>query len=308
MDLTLKQIIEKTDSIHTQVDRINGAVNYIQMKNCLMELRNILEQIHSVGLKVSNVYNICNNKHKSNTHTYSHKDDIPKPLNNDWVYLNRKVTPASTSKPLTYDIPVNVKIVNDISEVPNTPLYWVSNINQYVVHVNGVVLRGNIGNIYNKNHIKKNKIIHQIAICKHGNACRNVLNSDICKFYHDPMDLLQLVKLKKMTVDVFSKYKQLYRNFLNTSWIYTELPRNNGNNMMRQFGSRNTLRHEFDLMKINNVKANEANIDNFRQQCMHDILIVLGLNQYGLLKEYPDLDMRKPYYDNANPFASLSYD
>lgn len=305
MDLTLKQIIEQTDNIHTQVNQLNGAVNYIQMKNCITELKNILKQVHIVGVKVSNVYNICNNKQKTNTHTYSHKEEISKTLNNDWTYLNRKVTSSSPSKKLTYDIPVNVKIVKSIEEIPNTPLYWVADINQYAIHVNGVLLRGNIGNIYNKNHIKKNKIVHQIAICKHKNSCRSILNSEICKFYHDPIELMQLVKCKKMNIDTFNKYKNLHRNFLNTSWIYTELPRNNSNNLMRHFGSRNTLKHEFDLMKINNERINESNIDNFRQQCMHDILVVMGLNQYGLLKEYPDLNMRKPYHDNANPFATL---
>jgi hypothetical protein len=229
-------------------------------------------------------------------------------MSNDWAYLSRKVTSKTVSKPLTSDIPINVKIVNHISDVPNTQLYWVADLNQYVIHINGVIFRGNIGNIYNKNHVKKNKIIHQIAICKHGNSCRSVLNGEICKFYHDPMDLFHLMKIKKITTRLFDLYKKLYRNFLNTSWIYTELPRNKHNNLMRHFGSRNTLKHEFDLIKINNVNVNEENIDNFRHQCMHDFLIVLGLNQCGLLKEYPDLDIRKPYYDNTNPFASLSFD
>jgi hypothetical protein len=306
MDLTLKQIIEKTDDIHYQVDRLNSAINYTQTKNYLLDLKNMLSQVHIVGLKLLNVYNICNNKQKTITHTYSHKEEIPKSLTNDWTYLNRKVTLETISKKLTYDIPVNVKIVKNIEEIPNTPLYWVDDINQYAIHVNGVLLRGNIGNIYNKNHIKENKIVHQIAICKHKNTCRNILNSEICKFYHDPMELIQLVKCKKMDIDTFNKYKNLHRNFLNTSWIYTEMPRNNGNNLMRHFGSRNTLKHEFDLMKINNESVNDSYIDDFRQHCMHDLLVIMGLNQYGLLKEYPDLQLRTPYYDNSNPFTALS--
>lgn len=300
--------MERTDSIHTQVDSLDESNNCIQMKNCLRELHNMVRQINIVNRKVSNIYNICYNKQKSNTHKYSKQDDVPPALPNDWVYLNRNITTNTTSKPLTSDIPINVKIVDNINNVPNTPLYWVSNINQYVIHINGVIFRGNIGNIYNKNHIKKNKIAHQIAICKHGNSCQTVLNSSICKFYHDPIELLKLVKTKKITRDTFNEYKKLRRNFLNTSWIYTELPHSTGNNLMRQFGSRNTLKHEFDLIKINNINANEITIDNFRHQCMHDFLIVMGLNQYGLLKEYPDLTMRKPFYDNANPFATISCD
>jgi homoserine dehydrogenase len=48
MDLTLKQIIERTDSIHRQVGTLNGSVNYIQMKNCLLDLSNMMRAVNSV--------------------------------------------------------------------------------------------------------------------------------------------------------------------------------------------------------------------------------------------------------------------
>jgi hypothetical protein len=298
MDLSLKQIIEKSDDIHKHIELITSSLGYTKLTNYLIDLENMLKEVSSVALKVSNIYSICNNKYKSTTGTYG--STIKKTITSktDWVYLNRTITNSSTSKLLTHDIPINVKIVKDIDEVPNIPLYWVSSINQYVMHINGVILRGNIGNIYNKSSIKKNKIINQITICKNGNTCRNVLGSEICKFYHDPVDLLKLVKSKTISVSIFNKYKNLHRNFLNTSWIYTEQPRNKNNSLMRHFGSRNTLKHEFDLIKLNNLKASEININNFMQQCMHDILIIMGLNQYGLLNECPDLYMRKQHHDN----------
>ena len=61
---------------------------------------------------------------------------------------------------------------------------------------------------------------------------------------------------------------------------------------MRHFGSRNTLNYEFDMIKFNNITniqtksndiLNDISIKNFKHQCMHDILVVIGLNQAGLI-------------------------
>jgi hypothetical protein len=62
---------------------------------------------------------------------------------------------------------------------------------------------------------------------------------------------------------------------------------------MRHFGSRNTLNYECDMIKFNNITNNQKksndilndipSIKNFKQQCMHDILVIMGLNQVGLI-------------------------
>lgn len=296
MDLTLEQIIDNTDAIHRQLDNIENQTKVLDHLNNLKQLLNAVQQTHS---KLSNIYNICNNKYKLIT---PHKTWAKK---NTYTNLN-KINRVQTkhTQLLTPDIPINVKVVNHIDEVPNIPLYWVSSINQYVININGIVFRGNIGNIYNKNHIKKTKKVHQIAICKYGNKCSNVLNGGMCKFYHDPLDLLQLVEQSKMAYDLFKQYSIKQRNFINTSWIYTNLPKNKNNNMMRHFGSKDALKHDFDLMKINTADTHTININNFRQQCMHDILVIMGMNQCDLIKhKHTNTD---DYYDINNPFTSLS--
>ena len=84
------------------------------------------------------------------------------------------------------------------------------------------------------------------------------------------------------------------------------MPYNKKNNMIRHFGSKNTLKHEFDLMKIDNNNINQNIINNYKHQTMHDLLVVLGLNQCGLLKEYPDLDIETSFYDSKNSFSVLT--
>lgn len=297
MDLTLKQIIGKIDDIHCQINNLDPTIEYVKIKAYLLELQNIEKKLSSVYLKASNVYKICSNTTKSEQFNA---------FNNSWTYLNRVITPFAPSKQISCKIPLNVKIVNNINSIPNTPLYWVENINQFAIHINGVIFRGNVGNIYNQSHIKKNTPTNQTIICKHNNKCKTLLSNKLCKCYHDPMDILKLVKKKQITRETYEIYKNTTRNFINTSWLYTEMAYNKKNIMMRHFGSKNTLKHECDLIKIDNSKINEIIIDNYRHQTMHDILVIMGLNQNGLLKEYPDLNMRSRFYDNSNSFSLLS--
>ena len=273
MDLSLNQIIEKSDIINNELTQLDFSTDYIQIKSKLDELYDLLKNVNLVSLKLSN---ICNGKKYNNIKTQKY---TIKPLDNNHNLISKEINETvPTNRKLTDDISINVKIVKDIGRVPDTHLYWVSNINQYVVCINGIIFRGNIGNIYNKSHIKNNKPTDQILICKYGNTCEKLLSSDICKFYHDPIDLLQLLKQKKITKKIFDGYKKLYRNFLNTSWIYNGPPLNN-NKLMSRFGSRNMLKHEIDLININNI-----NISDFRHQCMHDILVMMGISTSELLK------------------------
>ena len=62
MDLTLKQIIEKVDDIHIQVNKLDIVMNFNKIKAYLLELKNLEKQIGAVYMKVSNISHICCNK------------------------------------------------------------------------------------------------------------------------------------------------------------------------------------------------------------------------------------------------------
>jgi len=268
MDLTLNQIIDKVDELHVSFDSLNDHICYPRTKNIINELRDIMLCFQGVNSKISNIYNICNNKHIITRGAYK-RTDAKCITNKDWNYNN---TNKTINKPLTHDININVKIVSDINEIPNTPIYWVSNINQFAFQINGVILRGNIGNIYDKT--KHNKT--QLVICKYGNKCQTLFSNNICKFYHDPYDLLKLLESKKISKELFNHYASMYRNFINTSWLYTDSWYKN--DTMRPFGSRNLLRYSFDALKLYNAN-NKRVVENFKHQCMHDILVLMGMNQ-----------------------------
>ena len=290
MNLTLKQLIDKSDEIHLQFDNLE----FDERSKLIKELHLLSNQLHSVLFKVSNIYNICNNKQKSITKNYIKKDELKDELNkDDWKCISR----ATPNKNLTDCIKINVKIVKDISEVPNTSLYWVENINQFAMQLNGVIFRGSVGNIYNLAHPASHSAQHsyqptsqptsqqlakQTSICKYGNSCINILNGKPCNFYHDPLELISLLKTEKIKTETYNLYTSKQRNFINTSWIYTEFPHKETNKNMRHFGSKDILNHDFELMQL---KSNVNEILNYRHQCIHDILVIMGLNQYGLIKD-----------------------
>jgi hypothetical protein len=225
---------------------------------------------------------LCTPKHKKNK-LYSELSKINKELNKLQTQIS-KIIPANfayKNKHIVDNLPVNVNIIDDIDDIPDNPLYWVSNINQFAISINGIIFRGNIGNIYNKQNIHNNNI-KQTIICKFHNTCPNLHNNKICKFYHDPHELLILLNNNDISTILFDEYKKSHRNFINTSWIYTDNQNNKKNINMRHFGSKNSLYNDFELMKLNKSPSVTTHIDNYKQQTIHDILTILGLNNYDL--------------------------
>jgi hypothetical protein len=176
---------------------------------------------------------------------------------------------------------IEFKNVNNTSLYINMPecvnLNWISELNQYSIKINNLVLRGNIGNIYDKRILLNDRIhAHQVVPCSYGNKCKAILSEKYCKYYHDPMQLLALKNSKLISEDFFTECKKYIRNFSNTSWVYTSAYSTN----MRCIGSRTSLLND---MQIASVSANyQANIETMKQQVMHDILVLLLLSQNNL--------------------------
>jgi hypothetical protein len=309
MDLTLQQYIAKSDDLHRKLNGVDNLLHFLEMKKYISELESMVKQLQTVSMKITNIHNICKNKYKQRLLTFKQKINTPDidviPTAADWTYINRSINKNSDNHCIAPNININIKTVKSLDEIPNTPIYWVSDINQFAVHLNGVMFRGNIGNIYDKHHIQSNVNINQTIICQHGNVCRKLLQGGLCKFYHDPIELRQILSDGKIDQETYLAYCHKYRNFVNTSWMYTDIQHNQKNKSMRHFGSRNTLKHEFDLIHLNNSKSTDVHISNFRHQCMHDILVIFGLNQCGLLKDYPDINMQPHFSDQSNIFTHL---
>lgn len=254
------------------------------IKQHLDDLDGIVSYLSFALNKISNISNIC--KNKIIMIEYENKKNITNDVST--INIHNLKMPASmiknTTKIIAPDINCPVQIVDDISDIPNMCMYWVKDINQYAFKINNVIFRGNIGNIYQSKIIKSNKMANQIINCNYSNMCKTVLGGKLCKYYHDPVDLQQLLNNKLISQQLYNTYMHKHRNFSNSSWIYTDMPQSANNIYMRHFGSRNTLKYEIDMLSLNITQKNINTIKTFIHQCMHDILVALCLSQNDTLR------------------------
>lgn len=287
MDITLKQFIEKADGIHDEIINKNHFLNTTKTKNQLYELESYIKQIQTISHRIAQIYNVCKDKLENGFVIHrgvTLKNVDPFPEKNNWSYITK--IPDKESQILAPNIKINVKHVKTCDEIPNMPLYWVSSINQFALHVNGVIFRGNIGNIFVRNH-KTSSNGHGIKKCKHGNKCTFLLGGKRCRFFHDPYDVYELFTQGKITDDILAMYKIMYRNYSSSSWLYTDDAPKKKNSSMRFVGSRNTLNNDIDMSRY---RAGNW-VDNYQNQMFHDFLVLMAINQKNLMPDYPSVKM-----------------
>jgi len=191
------------------------------------------------------------------------------PQSDDWRQLQK--APGKTKKKIAPGVEMNVEVVETLEQIPDTPLYWVNSLQQFAISINGTILRGNIGNIYEKNTASG---MFNIKECRNYEKC--LKRKRRCKYFHDPL------KIKKMNAEA----KDPIRNFTNSSWLFTSSPKNVKNINLRHIGNRNTLGNDLYLMKYDKTYPVEANSRFY--QTMHDLLVLLTMDQYNLLNTPSD--------------------
>lgn len=170
--------------------------------------------------------------------------------------------------------------VNDIYCCDNSSIKYNEETNQYLCTIDNIELRGNLGNIYDRNILRNDKIqAHQVLPCHNGNKCYNILRQKYCKFYHDPNDLLLLKEVGVISENFYRETIQYTRNFASTSWLYSPFLSNNKYNM-RSFGSKNTLEHDIRMTFLR--KTGKDELKNFKAQVMHDILVLKKIESMNL--------------------------
>lgn len=292
MDLTLRQYMNKADVIHDNIINKTQFLSSSKTKNQLYELESFIKHIQTISHRIAQIYNICKQKHSDGFvihRNLSLKSVEVFPDAKNWSALSRN--PAEDAKMIAPKIYVNVKIVEIPDEIPNTPLYWIRSLNQFAVHVNGILLRGNIGNI-NVKSPKSGDSGSQVKKCKNENKCPYLLSGKKCYYYHDIQNVLQLFKSGGISEEIYQMYLGLYRSYSNTSWIYTNDVIKPNNKTMRFVGNRNTLNGDLNMSKY----RENGWVEEYTSQAFHDFLVVLSINQHGLLNDYPNIKMISEEY------------
>lgn len=171
----------------------------------------------------------------------------------------------------------NAQHISLYTDQPTIKLNIINETNQYKLKINNLVLVGNIGNIYDKNMLLNDRVLaHQVVPCKYDNTCKNVLLQKYCKYYHEPQQLLLLKNEKIISAEYYTKAITFVRNFSNTSWLYSSVHTPN----TRCLGSKTSLANDMQIATLNTTY--KQNIVTMKQQVMHDILVLLALNERNL--------------------------
>lgn len=267
MNITLAQYEVILDDIHRKMN----ISNIFELKSHLESIETMINNIQEVSCKMAKIYNMYIDRIIDNRAV-----SIQTKLNNELVvkhnrdYVNIDIKRGKKKHihepKLTIVAPgvqVNAMHVDTLEHVPNTNLYYVDDIRQFVVKINNVCFRGNIGSIF-----KKSKDAHGIKSCKYSKCNKKKRR---CKYYHDPIDNFA-------NSSICSKQPQI-KNFVNSEWLYTSEPINRKNIYMRHIGNRNSLSNDIEVIKLDiNHKNEEDNpVSRFLNQVTHDILVMIAI-------------------------------
>jgi hypothetical protein len=133
-------------------------------------------------------------------------------------------------------------------------IYYVPLINQHVLKIvtgsKTILIRGNPTTIYDRKQLRRNSniVTHQVVACKHANNCNRIRQKKYCKFYHDPIDLLDLVVDDVVDVSFYRETIKHIRKFSNTSWLYV-------NDDLPHFRNTFTILdpHEYEYQLMNDI-------------------------------------------------------
>lgn len=232
------------------------------------KLNNISNHCNNIKMNIANILNlklINMNKNKDILYKIMDKKSTTEyNLFNEEIILEERNVIDNIIKTNDKDninnkiLNIDVNIVEDESQIKNVPISFIKNTNQYAIRINNVLIKGNIGNIYDKSENKKENIMK----CNKKDC--NTIN---CKFYHEN------------TNNNFTDNTNYIRNYYNYSWHYIKKNKNKNINYYsnkkntRLLGSRDTI-----LSDLLYSSQNELELRN--SQLMHDILIYQILNNY----------------------------
>ena len=234
-------ITNLTDSLDKISDGLSGNPDFIPMD----KISTSIEQLKKFDI-IKNLYRkYCSVENKCKR-LLKHKTNQDKKHNEKYLSPN---------------IPIEVKSLPTLNSLPDYPLYWIEDISQYAFMLNGVIFRGNVGNIVDND----KKVPHNIP-CKYGQSCN--LPREQCYFYHDPI-IQKGCSTGKSDIYV--------RNFRPVNFVYNS-SRKKKLECMTHIGNRDSLDIELTLLK-HHIRNNKFRDEpkRYMDQTMHNILVCMAM-------------------------------
>jgi len=232
---SLEQIITEVEGKYSKIS--GGICSTTEIVDFLAKTESYINLLQGLTYRLAIIYNKCKVSTAKIRALPPDRKNVSK-QKDDWkciISSKKKQIPAAPG------LSIWSNIASTITELPDNPIYFIKDSNQFAICINGVLLKGNIGNILDSGTVKT-----RIKEC----SC----NSELCDNYHP-------------------KNKDEVRNFTSDSFVYStgKLTRRNVN--MRTIGSRNTLYSDLQQKGIRNYQL-------FKDQIMHDILVMLVIENY----------------------------
>jgi hypothetical protein len=270
MDYSLRDYLQLADNSHTYIDKFCATMSVDQLEAKMLELQAAVKTLQSVAKRIADVSNVTARllHRKKAKKAIKHIDPYPTEYDHGTV---RTLNPEKSVE-LIPGLILPIKEVEEVSEIPVSSLYYVNKLKQFAINVNGIILKGNLGNLVEYQ-------TENSARCEYGVECKSFAKDIACPYYHDPEDFVKHGK------DV----PAIVRNFTIGSWLYSK-NKNPRTYFTRHIGSKNRL--AYDLSTLKKVQYREE-ISSREGQLIHDLLLYLALNSRGLLEKYPHWNVPK---------------
>lgn len=266
MELSLRYYLTEADAIHDQLFKFGVTLSIEDLTKKTETLHKHIRTIQSVAKRLADISNIVNRMISFKKIKNNNKYVDPYPTENDHAVLRAVCPIDSEQKSVTKENNLPVIAVDRLSDIPISKLYYVRSHKQYAININGIIIKGSLGNIV------EYKTLHS-ARCEYSVNCKSFKNNTECPYYHDPEDYLKLGK----------EVPETTRNFTVGSWMYSK-NRRPKKYFTRHVGSLDTL--DFDIKQLKRIPFREE-ISTRESQLIHDLLIYMILHKHGLLERYP---------------------
>ena len=173
------------------------------------------------------------------------------------VVRNKEVAPG---------VNICAKIVQSIHQIPNSNMYWVDDINQFAIKINGNIYKGNIGCV----NTQKNTKMKGVDVCRYDN-CSNTM----CPYYHAPISPPPGLQPVFGIPNVMIKKPNRIRNFSKSSWLYCDSAINSANISLRHASDRKNLK--LDIARISQHPLALQLKTKHQDQLIHDLLVSIAL-------------------------------
>lgn len=263
MDKTLRSYLQQADESLEYLEKYYIGLTASNIEEKIIELQSSIKTLQAISYRLADVSNIATralHRKKKNVET-KHID--PYPSSYDFGTLS-SLNPVE-SKELVKGISIPVTTVETLADIPKSHLYYVKSIDQYAVNIDGIYIRGGLGNIVEYQTKNSTK-------CEYGKDCKSFKSGATCGYFHDPEDYIFHGK----------PVPAIERNYTVGSWIYsrTKTPKTY---FTRHIGSKDRIL--YDLSTLRRVQYREE-ISNREGQLIHDLLIYMILNTKGLLERH----------------------